>query len=1169
MENKKLEENILLNHKYNFYQQFFVISIDPKIMSSINYYELKNLLEPYSSPKVISKYPYTDLPYLIIPDSIISSHCFPQGIINEIIEYENENDLLTKEKKTENFIFCLENMSPEIKSDSLRTNKVYYTCLLFYENIENYRKCINQRKYFNNSDNNEEEIKNKGLLIPKVICLSSFAPFYEKTKFILHRIRNYVNNFNYNNKSENNLNINPIEKIIEGLIFSLPAIPRGEFSIKLNNDSFSYKRVSDNISTEGADVKEIIFHETQPNTNPRETFNYSILMNFFKFEEIFELIKFIILEEPIIFFSEDKESLTNVIECLISLIYPLEYPYPVIPILPEQNYSLISLFKHFIIGINYKYSEDIWSKKIILDGVKFLHIIRLEKRFNKILNSDESDHLGYQVFTSLKVDENKPLIKFEQTRNNAYKIDKEETRAINEKKKINLPRHYLEKCCRKLEKTCQEQLREIELKYIHKDKKIINRLKIKAFNTEIREEFLYFFCCILLKYQEYCVKYEKKIYEVIDNQGNNIEKEFEERNIQLEEKYYNHKIKLEDIFNAEEFINSTPSLDRSFYRVFFGTRIFFKFMLKKIFPDSNQDKLDILYFDEIINKKLSRELYNQKKETKFLEFELKNLKKEIEIDSLKKQIDNNVKQYLQKKENRAKALNYFQYIYLNGEDSNNKAAEKNSVVENKTISFYYYVFPILLNDGIFYNEKYKNINNDNKNIKIWSYFEYSTFSQESRRLYDIFEKESTIIIENEEIENNYKIYDYSLNPTSQYLFKNEFLIKILWITYLSRTFKSIPFNKKRYYFELLMNFVKKNKEIIDINTFLLVFNSINKNGDRNMNQEYFPYLKIKTYTAYLCAREKMKSENNFIKYIMNQEKENNTSNNNLKSNLKKKKNLKNDDNKDDERKKDIDTEKDDSIFIEKKIFIFNVNSFCTANKGDKNEVCNEPFSGKISDFYSDQEDFIKFKCNKCGKEQILKIMCKYNDQENKENYLKNYIINFQLLSPITLLRQNWLKNNLDLNPSFIYENYLEYYLSAIFYFYEQNLPCIFLMPEFSIKTEILTEEKNIYYSIVDGEEFFDEKKIKKVIVPNTPIKEGFVIFEELAKQDAEDLEIEINGKTKEEEDSVEIEKMLQIREDARKKGFKSSFKKNNTLSCKKKTVEFKLDPRTTNYSEEC
>ena len=356
MEKNQIEENtfknnIILNHKFNFYQQFFVISLDPKIMASINFYDLKSLQEPYSSPKVISKYPNVNLPYLNIPDSIIASHCFPQGIINEIIEYNDNEDLIKKENKTENFIFTLENMCQQIKTSSLRTNKVYYTCLLFYENIENYRNCINERKNFNIKKS--EEIKNKKLLIPKVICLSSFNPFYEQTKYILLRIKNYVNNYNYNNKSLDNLNIYPIEVIIEGVIFNLPSLPRGNFKIELNNDSFTYTN-NNTSNNDELDLREIVFQETPPNVNPRNIYNYSLLMKYFRIEEIFDIIKFIILEEPILFFSEDKEALTNIIESLITLIYPFEYPYPVISILPEQNYSLISLFKHFIFGINNK-----------------------------------------------------------------------------------------------------------------------------------------------------------------------------------------------------------------------------------------------------------------------------------------------------------------------------------------------------------------------------------------------------------------------------------------------------------------------------------------------------------------------------------------------------------------------------------------------------------------------------------------------------------------------------------------------------------------------------------------------------------------------------------------------------------------------------------------------
>ena len=1146
-EENLLKENIIQNHKFNFYQQFLVISIDPKIMYSINNYDLQNLQEPYSIPKVISKYPNINLPYLIISDSIVASHCFPKGIINEIIDYNDNNDLLKKENHIENFIFSLENMSPEVKVSSLRTNKVYYTCLLFYENIENYRNCINHRKKYSYSIDSEE--LNKKILIPKVISLSSFNPFYEQTKYILQRLKNYVDNFNYNNKSFDNLNIYPIEKIIEGLIFNLPSLPRGNFSLKLNNDSFSYKKIMNNekkekIKNVDIDSKEIIFQENPPNMNPRDIYNYSILMKYFRIEEVFEVLKFIILEEPILFFSEDKEDLTIIIESLISLIYPLQYPHPVIAILPEQNYSLISLFKHFIFGINYKYSEDILIKKIILDGVKFIRIIRLDKRFNNILNSNESDNLGYMIFTSLKFDENKPLIKFDQIEQNVYKNEKEDIKLIHEKKKINLPRHYLEKCCRKIEKRTEEKMKEIELKYKNQNEEFINKLKINAFNSEIRDTFLYFFCSILLKYQEYCVKYEKKIYEEQDKDGNFVEKEFEERNIEMDEKYYMKKIKIDDMFNVEDFINSTPSLDRQFYRIFFGTKIFLNFMKKKIFPDSNQDKLDVLYFDEIINKKLSRELHSQKKETKFLDFEFDKLKNEIKIDSLKKQLDNNIKQYLYKKINREKALNYFQYIYFNGENDDSSDGEENTVGKNDQIYYYYYVFPILLNDGIFYNEKYKDKNNNNLNV--WSFFQYSSLSEESNILYNLFEEESSKIIDDENINKNYIFFDYSLNPTSQFRFKNDYLIKMLWLLYLSKTFKSIPLNKKRYYFEILMNFIKKNKVIIDENILLNLFNSINNNGDRWMNQDIFPYMKNKTYASYLCAREKMKLENNFIKFIMNKEKKINKEDN---------------DNSQENEKTKIEIQKQEQLekqkYEEKKYLNFIVNSFCTTKIGEK-DLCNELFSKNISNLFSDQEEYIKFTCNKCQKKQNLKIACKINNSEEKENY----IINFELFSPMTLLNKSWIKNNLDLNPYFICENYLECYLSAIFYFYEQNLPCNFLMPQFYTKSD-LKEDKNNYYSIVKEEEFFDEQKIKKIVTKNNPNieEEDIIIFDEEENEKKEDrLSVNLDERIKE-VNNQEIENILQLRTSLKKQqSLKSSFRKNKSVNNnKKKNVDFKLN----------
>ena len=1066
-------------HKYNLYQQFFVIGIDKKIMYNINELDLKNIPEPLNIPKVISKYPNTDLPYLTIPDAIIASHCFPQGIINALIDYE-EKDLEKKIKKQESFIFNLENMCPEIKMSSLRINKVYYTCLLFYENVENYRNCINQIK-----SNKTSEIRNKGLLIPKVICLSTFSPYYDQTKSILQKLKLYVDNYNYNNKSAENPNIYPIEKIIEGLIFTLPALPRGNCSIRLNINSFNFdskinennnnnKKYDENNDNENYDenLKYIIFKETPPNKTIRIIMNYSILMYYFRIEEIFEVIKYIILEEPILFVCENKEILSNIIESFISLLYPLQYPHPVITILPEQNYSFISLFKHFIFGINVKYSEEYLTKKIILDGVKFIRIIRLEKRFYNIINTHEIDTLGYSIFSSLKADENKPLIKIDESNENGYINDIKDSETINKKKTINLPRHYFEKCVRRLEKNVNDKIKDLLNKNKNQINNNIEKEKENIFNNEIRQKMLYFFSCILLKYQEYCVKYDRKIYEDKNKDGNIIEKEFGERNNKLEEKYYLGNITLEDIFDCEEFIDSIPSLDRDFYNIFFKTKIFFNFIYKKIFPDSNQDKLEILFFDETINKKISRESRMKNIETKFLSYDYEVLINQIYINSLKRTINSNLNSFLLKNKNRDKALNYFQYIYSDYDEDDNSEDEEALKDKNKQIYFYYYVFPILLNDGIFYNEK-------NNNNKKWVDSEYFQDCLISRRLYDDFEEDSALIVEDKEMNKNYKLYNYSLNPTSQFHLKNEYMIKMLWLRYFSKILHCIPFSKKKIYFEIINDFLKNNKNIIDERTILILFNSIYKYGDRSMNQDFFINLKNKSYTSYLCLREKTKPENNFIKYMIYQEnKYINTSRNNSISN--------------DTTPKFPNYRK--FILEESKFMTFTAKCFCMGKKeelnlyqnedsnantdSEDNNICNEPLTEKISELYSDSEEYIQFKCNKCYKDQKLLISCQYVDEENN-----TFIIDFELLSPMALLKQKWFQDYSELEPSFICEEYLEYYLSAIFYFYDQNLPCEFLMPDFKKKKKIeFKETRNISYSNIHSKEFYDKNDIDKIII---------------------------------------------------------------------------------------
>ena len=232
-------------------------------------------------------------------------------------------------------------------------------------------------------------------------------------------------------------------------------------------------------------------------------------------------------------------------------------------------------------------------------------------------------------------------------------------------------------------------------------------------------------------------------------------------------------------------------------------------------------------------------------------------------------------------------------------------------------------------------------------------------------------------------------------------------------------------------------------------------------------------------------------------------------------------------------------DKDKNILKEDKKLFFIVNSFCQA-RSDKNSkiMCNEPVTIKISNLDSIEGEYITFKCEKCQKEQNLKISCKYNNDNgnNKEgNYLNNYLINFELIAPMALLQKKWLKYHTDINPYYICDNYLDCYLS-----------------ELCQKSELKTVNNN-YYTILEDQEFFDEKQIKKVYVKNEEVNEEFRSDED-NKEEKNDIEsgiifIDEEENTKDEDilDKLKEEdlydNLAQIRNSAKKQGLKSSFRK--------------------------
>ena len=1030
-------EHYISSHKFNLFQQFFIIGLDPKILYNLNEIELSSLPPYYLEPKIISKYPNTPLPYLYIPDSIIASHCFPNGLKNIIIK-----DIQKQPLKEGNFVFSIDNQGYEDKESSLRTKRVYFTCYYFYESIEDYRKCINLRKKVKKENND----LNKNYYIPKVICFSSFMPYYKQTTIILQNLKKYVNKYNYKNcslvngnlKNNNETNLIPIEKIIEGLIFNIPSIPRSKYVISLNNDTFGLSSNSkeknsilnpNNKIPEPSKINEnnseVVFKLSPPNKLPLPIIDFSQLMHFFQIDDIFEIIKWIILEVPILFFCDNIKDLTYTIEGLISLIYPFEYPYPVISVFPEKNYPMIAIMKHFIFGINYKYNKDIFIQKgINIQNQNLLVIVRIEKRYNEIINFREKDKINYSTITVLKSDKNRPVLKLDQLNSYYNKNSQEEIKKIEEgyskKQKITLPASHRDKMKKKFMDNVE--LKAKEICFNQKKKKLSNEEYNRVISGELCDVMFNFFVSILLHYQEFCFKLAKKQNNSEKNANQNpFYKNYEKDDV-IEQKYNENKVVIDDIFNVNDFLNTMPQLDKYFYSIFLSTKLFYNFMMKKIFPISVQDKLDILFFDEKINEKQARDAGNKKHISPFLKNEFNNLKENIFLATFRKPITQDYTEFLLSPQNQNRALNYFQYI-TKIENKNVIKDEDGNINEDDIgdVSFYYFVFPKLLIDDIFYKEEYTI-------EKFWAPERNMFTSSNSNCIFNQFEKQCQLIINNPEMTKKYNDYNYSLDLVSTFSVKMKDYIHLLWLQYFAKTFHYTPLSERKIQFEQMMT-VLKTIQMVDQNTYNILFWTINRYGDRNMNQELFINLRNKSYVLFLALKEKTKQQNNFIRY----------------DNMR------------------ISEEEKNEKLKNKSIMLFEENATC------ENTLCNEPYNVQMKFLFNEsislKDNFVKFKCDKCKIEQYIWVKSIYDNGLGK-----GININYRLISPYALLKRKWFQDQLDLDISFVSKEHIEPYMSAMFYFYLQGIYCEFMIPP---------RKKDIQYKIEQNDICYLEKCIQK------------------------------------------------------------------------------------------
>ncbi len=258
-----------------------------------------------------------------------------------------------------------------------------------------------------------------------------------------------------------------------------------------------------------------------------------------------------LLETKIIFFSSEIGYLAPVIEGFITLIYPLNYAYNHITILPKENFGILQSPSPFIVGINLKY-------------------------YDSFAEENELDLNNPQIpLVFLVVDIDSKVINLCST-------------VLNKEKNTDLKKKYLTEEFPELPNHYQTKLSKRLNDYIKVVKSNSKKEEREVFIKQIRYFFFQFMVSIFIDYEKYL---NHDFYT-----NNNI-----------------GAPSIENLFSIEEFLKSFSYYDRPFYQKFIGdAQMFSDFIYKSLVPKDAEEILEVLFFKEHILEKHSRKLFAKK-----------------------------------------------------------------------------------------------------------------------------------------------------------------------------------------------------------------------------------------------------------------------------------------------------------------------------------------------------------------------------------------------------------------------------------------------------------------------------------------------------------------------------------------------------------------------------
>ena len=1019
----------------NFIDYFLVIGQEPIIYREKWLYteDLDTLNKKHKEqfkPKIISSFPPFEKSTIAFDESILM-HIFPNGY--KLIRARQK-------PKSKVFSFILDN-----NYYNLDYPQKYLTCLICYESIAQYK--ILQELENNEMDYTKIDKKKinsqpyADIYIPKCILIMSLYPFFGEFEKIITEIYSYSQNLVFKaidlssqtvkSLSERKVSYRrmstftevikeklpevPIEKIVENLLIELPVPPRGVAKV-----------------TYYLNEEERIIIQNKMNELPLLDINLKKIFVDFQVKDVINIYNYIFLESRILFFSRNIEYLNNFIYGLLALLYPFQYQYQIVTILPQINFEIIESPTPFIAGINQSFHDKFFDEHnfILEDSILVVDIDN--KKVNVINEKTKIPEFPskYRKNFEKKLQEivNKYLKKYK-----TEKVDKHPRKS----KLINLTHTEIRKDGASLSGGTSSTTDTVEssksaifnqidtINHINSMEEDVDMDEINNTGNEIDEK------TEMLNNLNIGYDFNQEISDLFFNFNANLLSNY---NQFLNRDFYssNTMPSLEMLFKVNEYLKTISQADKKFYEKFIEeTQIFGDFIYLRMVPKNSKEKIRILKFDEKINENSNNSRYSKIGGvfTNTKEYEFVNTSAILKPRPLSKhELD-----FYKIKKHRTRLLTYG--VEIKYEKDLNKAY------------FNYPIFPKLTN-LLFLAE----------NIK--DYFPPQNFNEE-------------LDIINDDIISKSHLADVSirLDDMKKYIY-------LCWIQLWALTFWYNQENEKKYRFQELIKIIEKSS-CYEMEIFNLLFEVLSKYGKDTMVLKLYDVLlkkklnpSFKVHNIVMKIMEGKKMEGNFAE--------------NLKKIIEKEDKIiytKNNFNRRTFRSKYFSNILTENI----KFYAFDSCIMC------QKDINLELISKNLKEMKRDLNWTV---CPGCGENILPKLTVQFGEEINKSGDMKKntcIIENIVLFSPY-ILKNNYntffKKNEMKIDVEQFMMNYSTIFWDSLWYFKLNNLEYDFMQPyyyrleeiksypEFEISLEDLNDKNILKDNIIVDKYKFDSNKLQ-------------------------------------------------------------------------------------------